>query len=313
MAITKRQLMERVNYLGGSDCSAIMGLSHWQTPLGVFMAKVFPDHDDSENRIGGKNEAAYWGNKLEDKVAEAFAEETGKKVYRVKETLIHPYYDFIRANIDRRVIGEDAILECKTASSFKAKEWEGEEIPIEYILQVQHYLAVTGKDKAYFACLIGGQKFVWKEIQRDDDLIKAIIAAEVNFWNNFVLTKEPPMVTGSERDSDLLERLYPDARPESSISLPIGYEEMITIREELQEKAKEVETKIMEIENRIMAELKDNEAGQAGKYLVTWKNQTRTSVDSKKLKELHPGIFQAIQRVNTFRALRFKEINQEVK
>jgi len=33
------------------------------------------------------------------------------------------------ANVDRLVVGEKIGLECKTASEYLKKEWEGEEIP----------------------------------------------------------------------------------------------------------------------------------------------------------------------------------------
>lgn len=311
MVVTTKQLTERANYLGGSDAAGILGLSKWKTPLQVFMAKIYPNHDESENRIGGKNEPSYWGNKLEDKVAEAFTEVTGKKVNRVKETLIHPEYDFIRANLDRRVVGEDAILECKTAHFLKNKEWENEEIPTEYILQVMHYLAVTGKAVGYIAVLIGGSKFVWKQIDRDEELIKQIIDAEVNFWNNFVISKVPPMVTGSERDSELLARLYPEANPSTSIQLPENHIELIEKRAALKKLINDTETQITEIENLIKAELKDNETGSIGKYLVTWKNQSRTGVDSKKLKEEYPDIFLNCQKTSNFRVMNFREIKEK--
>jgi putative phage-type endonuclease len=309
--ITEAQIQERVNYLGGSDAAAILGLSRWQTPLGIFMAKVFPDRDDSENRIGGKNEAAYWGNKLEDKVAEAFADETGKKVYRVKETLIHPDHDFIRANIDRRVVGEDAILECKTCSAYKSKEWEGEDIPIEYILQVMHYLAVSGKNKGYLAVLIGGQKFVMKEIDRDEEMVRNLIDKEVEFWNEHIQRKEPPTVTGAERDGDLLLRLYPEATPQSSIELPGDYEASISRRAELIKSGDDLDEKIVEIENRIKAQLGNSEAARAGKYIVTWKNQSRVSIDGKTLKDKYPDIFQKVQKSNDFRVLRIAEAKEK--
>ena len=57
------------------------------------------------------------------------------------------------ANIDRRVVGENAVLECKTANQFLAKEWEGEEIPASYLVQVQHYLEVTGAEKGYISSI----------------------------------------------------------------------------------------------------------------------------------------------------------------
>lgn len=307
MVVTSEMLKERVGYLGGSDASGILGLSRWKTPLQVFMSKVYPNHDESETCIGGKNEAAYWGNKLEDKVAEAFTEKTGKKVYRVNETLIHPEHDFIRANIDRRVVGEDAVLECKTASAYKAQEWAGEDIPAEYILQVMHYLAVTGKDKAYIAVLIGGQKFIWKEVQRDEALIKQILDAEISFWNDFVLTKTPPMVTGSERDGDLLNRLYTDSEPEKTVIFPDEFDTLLKTRDEYLQKVEDLEKSLTYIDNRLKETLKEAEAGTIGNYVVTWKGQSRTSVDAKVLKETYPEAFEKCQKTSSFRVLRIKE------
>lgn len=307
MAITEQQIEERANYLGGSDAAGILGLSRWKTPLQVFMAKVHPARDDSESRIGGKNEPAYWGNKLEDKVCEAFTEVTGKKVYRVNETLIHPDYPFIRANIDRRVVGEDAGFEAKTASAYKAKEWADEEMPAEYIIQCQHYLAVTGKAYWYLACLIGGQKFIWKSIPRDEELIKQIIEAEVAFWNDFVLKKQPPMVTGREQDSHLLERLYPEAIIGTEAILPEPMAETLKERAEIISTIKEREERLTLIENEVKAGMKDAETARAGQFLISWKNQSRTGIDSKALKERYPDIFEAVQKPSTFRVLRIKE------
>lgn len=87
------------------------------------------------------------------------------------------------ANIDRKIVGQNAILECKTANQYLLKEWEDEEIPASYLLQVQHYLAVTGADRGYIAVLVGGQKFIWKEVPRDEELIEMIIQLEKDFWS----------------------------------------------------------------------------------------------------------------------------------
>lgn len=43
-------------------------------------------------------------------------------------------------------------------------------------MQVQHYLAVCGMNKAYIAALIGGNKFVFTTIYRDDSLIEELTA-----------------------------------------------------------------------------------------------------------------------------------------
>jgi len=304
MVITKEQLHERANYLGGSDSAAILGLSKWKTPLMVFMAKVFPNPDNTENTIGGKNEAAYWGSELEDIVAKNFQKLTGKRVQRVNKTLVHPQHKFICANLDRTIVGEDALLEVKTCSAYKAEEWEGDNIPMEYVVQVQHYLAVTGEAGAYFACLIGGQRFVWKYVPRDEELIKTIIDALVDFWTRFVIPKTPPVATGADRDTDLLGQMYPVAGEGTSITLPDVDEVLLDQMKELEDQIDLKKERVDEIKNQIRQEMQDNETALAGKYIVTWKNQSRTSIDSKALKEKFPAIYETVARTTTSRAFR---------
>jgi len=311
LVITKEQLKERMGYLGGSDAAAILGLSRWGTPLQVYMAKVFPNRDDSETKIGGKNEAARWGLLMEDVIAQAWMEDTGKKLYRVNETLIHPDYDFVRANIDRRVVGENVPWEGKNTSAYKKAEWQGnDDIPQEALIQGQHYLSVFDADKIYYGCCVGGNKLVKAEIGRDEELIKTIIDAEVHFWNEFVLKKQPPPVTGSERDGQLLARLYPDAS-NNSIVLPDEFLDLIQQRQVKRAAIKEMQTLVDEIENKIKAKIGENKGGVIGNFSVTWANQTRTSVDTKALKEKHPDIFQSVQKTNSFRVLRIAEIKKE--
>jgi putative phage-type endonuclease len=304
MVITKEQLQERANYMGGSDAAAIMGLSKWKTPLMVYMAKVYPNPDNSENCIGGKNEAAYWGEELEDIVAKNFSKVTGKKVQRVNKTLVHPDYPFICANLDRTIVKEEALLEIKPASAYKGDEWEDDDIPMEYVIQVMEYLAITGDQGGYIACLLGGQKFVWKYIPRDEELIKQIIDAMVSFWNTYIIPKTPPVATGSERDEDMLKRLYPDAEKGSEIELPDTYEVMIDQMKELEADVKIKDERITEVKNQIKQLMAENEAAKAGKYLVTWKNQVQTGFDKKGLKEKHPAIYESFETKGTIRVLR---------
>lgn len=141
--LTKEQIANRVNFIGASDCSGVLGLSHWESPLSIwgYKTKLLEPPDLSDVL------AVELGNELEDFVARRFEKETGKKVERVDETLFHPKFTFIGANLDRIVVGEDAVLECKTTSAWKEKDWVDEEIPQEYILQVLHQLAVSGKKK----------------------------------------------------------------------------------------------------------------------------------------------------------------------
>lgn len=206
--LTATQLKERQGYIGGSDAAGVLGLSRWATPLGIWAEKTGQYVQEVDSL------AAKLGQKLEQAVADLFMEETGKKVHKVNETKYHAKYPFLACNIDRRVVGENAILECKTASAWKAKEWDGEEIPREYILQVMHMLAVTGAQCAYIAVLIGNQDFKWKTIWRDEKALADMVKKEVAFWNDFVVPKVMPAVV-SWKDKDPLNGLFPVATDET--------------------------------------------------------------------------------------------------
>ena len=113
------------------------------------------------------------------------------------------------ANLDYAVVGADdvQILECKTAGEFGSRLWR-DGVP-EYVqCQVQHQLAVTGKQVADVCVLICGQEIRIHRIERDDALIAKLIELERQFWH-YVLTDRPPPADGSESAAKALQALYP--------------------------------------------------------------------------------------------------------
>ena len=141
----------------------------------------------------------YWGNILEPIVAAHYTKHSGHKVRRINAVLQHPDKDksWMLANLDYAVVGADdvQILECKTAGEFGSRLWR-DGVP-EYVqCQVQHQLAVTGKQVADVCVLICGQEIRIHRIERDDALI-ALIELERQFWH-YVLTDRPPPADGSE-------------------------------------------------------------------------------------------------------------------
>ena len=65
------------------------------------------------------NEAMREGRDLEEYVARRFMEETGKKVRRANAMFYDEEKPFMLADVDRMIVGENAGLECKTASPFQ--------------------------------------------------------------------------------------------------------------------------------------------------------------------------------------------------
>lgn len=153
--ITREEWLEyRRTGLGGSDAAVVMGLTPYRSKIELWADKTgrMPETED--------NEAMRTGRDLEQYVAERFCEAAGKKVRRRNYIFQHDEYDFITANVDREIIGENAGLECKTTSAFAKADFDSGEIPLYYYCQCCHYMNVMGYDRMYLAVLIGGQRSV---------------------------------------------------------------------------------------------------------------------------------------------------------
>ncbi|MCC2491667.1 YqaJ viral recombinase family nuclease, partial [Bacillus cereus] len=227
----------------------------------------------------------------EEIVAEEFSKRTNLQVRTCNAILQHPEYPWMLANVDRLVVGEKVGLECKTASEYLKKEWEGEEIPASYLLQCQHYMAVTGYKAWWIAVLIGGNKFIYKKIERDEEIIQYLIEIEKDFWLNHVEKGIPPMFDGSEASSTLLKEMYPDSVEDSEIELGNEVELLIEARDQVDKEIKALEEQKAEYENKIKAKLGTNEVGKTENYKVSWKTQVSNRIDSKRLKEEQPELY----------------------
>jgi putative phage-type endonuclease len=211
--ITKDEWLDwRRKGLGGSDVAAICGMSRYKSPMEVYLDKLgeIPPLEDNPKMKAGRI--------LEPIIADWFAEDTGYKVQRQNWMFQHKDHPFMLANIDRWLPGLNAGLECKNTAEYCRSDWEGTQAPTEYILQCNHYMAVTGAERWFIAVLIGGWDFQWKVIERDDSLIQNLITVESDFWNDNVLAKIPPAF--SHQDTDYLKETYKDSIADSSLDLP---------------------------------------------------------------------------------------------
>lgn len=284
-------LMVRNLGLGGSDAGIVLGLSKWKSPFQLWLEKTGQvEAEDISDR-----EYVYWGTVLEQAVADRFCELTGKKVRKqgLLQNVEHPW---MLASVDRIVIGENAILECKTANGFAEKDWQEDKLPNTYYCQLQHYMAVGGYDKAYIACLIGGNHFVWKEVERNEDDIKALIEIEEKFWTK-VLTKTMPDVDGSDSCTEALKEKFSGGNLEA-IELDAAASAQIARYFILKEQADSIKTQMDTIRNGLCVSLGDNEYGYSDDHKVSWKVQAgRKSLDTKALEKDHPAIYEKYLKV----------------
>ena len=288
----KAWLKMRTLGIGGSDASIIAGMNRWKSPFQLWQEKtgqVEPEELDD-------NEYIYWGRVLEQAVADRFSELTGKQVHK-QGMLQNKDYPWMLANVDRMIVGENAGLECKTTNSFAGKQWDGDNLPDAYYLQCQHYMMATGMEKWYIACLIGGNHFVWKPVERNEEDIQALFNLEKEFWEINVQKGVMPDVDGTDSCTQALRERFPGGNVEE-IELPSEAEQILKDLDMYQESEKQSKEKIAELKNRLALMLGDHEAGFCGDRLITWKTQKgRVTVDSKALKKEIPEIFDRYSKV----------------
>lgn len=287
--------------IGGSDAAVVCGISRYKTPVELWMEKTgqLPPQEAGE--------AAYWGTQLEGLVRAEFTKRTGIEVTRVNQMLQSETHPFMLANLDGVCTHPDYGLcgfEAKTASAYKAGEWEGA-IPDEYQLQIQHYMAVTGYAGFYIAVLIGGNTFRWRFVERDEELISLLTELEADFWAH-VEQELPPPLDGSDASTKFLADRFPGSAPHSRIALPDAAAGLIRQYDAACERLKAITEQKQEAENLLKEMLGDSETGTAGDRIVTWKSVVQERLDSRTLKAEHPMLYQKYVNKTSYRRFSIK-------
>lgn len=291
----------RKDYIGGSDIATILNMNPFRSSLSLYLEKTGFATEEIE-----ENEAMYWGTTLEEVVAQEFAKRTGKKVRRSGFIYHSKEQPFAMANIDRMIVGEKSFLECKTTSQYNASKWENDEIPANYILQCQWYMYILGFEYCYVAVLIGGRHFIWKQLNRDQELIDMMVDAACDFWNNNVLAEVPPMIDGSSSATELLKRLYPQGNDGSTCELNEGAEYQIQKYLEAKEMISQWEQQKNEAENILKSTMGLFERGISKDHTVSWKTTVSNRVDTKQLKAKFPDVYQQVINATTSRRFTIK-------
>ena len=255
-------LQYRTQGIGGSDVSVIAGINPYRSVYQLWLEKtgqITPEETE--------NEYTQFGTLLEPIVRKVFTQKTGIKVRKKNMLLQSEEYPFMLANLDGviRIYDEFCLFEAKTASAYKSDEWKNG-IPQEYLLQIQHYMAVTGAIRtSYIAVIIGGNHFEYRIIERDDKMIADIIAMEKQFWEVNVIGKTVIL------PSEIILMCEKYSLISDSIDKLSTEKEMVC--------------------NRIKNSLKENEIGVAGDYKISWKQINSTRFNQTKFKAENPELY----------------------
>lgn len=197
-------LAARRRGIGGSDIATLIGFNTMSSPFELWLDKTgqLPLVDE-------QSEDAEMGTLLEPVVRDRFA-----RIHRLTVTPAGMWrsvrWPWMLANPDG-FCSDGTGYEGKTTTVFKAHEWADGQVSDRAELQAQWCMAVTGLPGWWVACLIGGQRNVYRHVGRDEDLIGQLVDLSGRWWSTHVEGGTEPAADGSAACTEILKERYPTA------------------------------------------------------------------------------------------------------
>lgn len=291
--------------IGGSDIGAILGLSKWASPWSVWAEKcgLTDGQDETDEMTAGR-----W---LELAIAPWFTERTGLHIVHAQARVHRTERPWQRVTIDgaaadgpnlERLADALGVVEIKTGE--RGNDWD--EIPPIYQAQAQWQMATTDLPHCWIPMLHGRRLTIY-ELRRDQADIDFMIDAAGRFWNDHVLAGVPPEVDGSDATLAALAQVWPGHVPGSSVNI----DHLADVVAEL-DAAKAAEKAAAErasaAKARIVEAMEDAETGLIdGQPALTLKAQTRTAIDTARLRQAMPDVYDELATTTRYRVLRPKK------
>ncbi len=295
---------------GGSELPAVLNLPDWEygsTVSAVAARAGLVPEEEPDEKTAMRFAFGHWNEQF---VADEFCRRSGFEVHRENCIWTNDDYPHMFATIDRKITGQDAGLECKTAHALTSKKFKGGDFPANYYVQAVGYLAVTGYVTWYVAVLVGNDEFHIYALTRsrvfekpdwcesaclvDDGELRALREKTDEAWG-YVLRRElPPVTDGKACTTRVLNALGLSAAKTRSASRVADLSCVAAALTALKGKKKvkkQLEAEIAKIENTVRAALvaADADTGRWGDIKVTYKPQARRSPRAKSRAKDHFG------------------------
>lgn len=176
----------RSTTVGASEVAYLLAASRWGNARDLWRWKT-------GRAVREPSEAMSWGSRLEPVILAALRDEG---------LAIEPWQTWLRDSVEPRLSatpdawyfdesGELVIVETKVTAQ---RPWGGP--PLDYQLQVQAQLAVTGAAHGTLVVLHGGTALRMYPVPRHDGAIARIRCAVGEFWGYVERDEEPPETMG---------------------------------------------------------------------------------------------------------------------
>jgi predicted phage-related endonuclease len=198
MSGPRTKLLDRRNFIGGSDARIIMGddekalVRLWQEKRG----EAAPE-DLSRNLI------VQLGVATETLNRHWYEINTGQVITDIQKQVKHPTIRWLAATPDGRIQSSGAVFESKFMLPWYFSEASAVE---KHMPQLQHNMWVVAARSAVLSVITGGGKWVEIKVHADPLYQHLIITAERKFWR-CVESGEPPRLFGLEPPKPRIEAI----------------------------------------------------------------------------------------------------------
>lgn len=248
----------RRTYLGGTDIAKIVGASPYGGAYDVFLSKTGQDPFQG-------NAATRVGQYLEPAVAQMYADAMGRELGQTTHVM-HPEFPFLGGNPDYLTDDPNLGLEIKTAAEDRlyAVDANGnriwgdagsDEVPLEYLVQCQWYMGLTGRQRWDLAAFFLGarREFRVYHLKFDAELYALLVQKGVDFWKDHMETGIAPDMDALPSElvrAHLMRRAQAGAKVVQATgtleTLALAYWEASEGRKKAEEREAEIKAQLME-------------------------------------------------------------------
>lgn len=295
----------RKHGLGGSDIAALLGLSKWASPWSLWAEKTgaIGEQNENDEMVGGR-----W---LELAITPWFTARTGLHVVYQQARCHRPDRPWQRCTIDGvatdtphldDITNALGVVEIKTGE--RGPDWT--DIPAYYQAQAQWQMATLDLHHTWIPMLHGRRLTIY-ELARDQADIDFMVEEAERFWFDHVVAGTPPPVDGSDATLDALGQMWPhhiDGRTADLDHIADALDDL----EQAKADTKAAQTREKHAKARIVEAMGPAEIGLVdGRPALTLREQSRTDIDTKRLRQAMPDVFDELSTSTSFRVLRPKK------
>lgn len=248
---TDEWLRARDGGVGASEAAVASGVSEYETPRELYHRKrgELPPKEQTE--------AMRRGHLLEPIIVSEFSRVTGLQIQQYPMGLMqHQDHPIVLATPDAQIT-EKAGLECKSTNWRLAKRLgqEGtEDVPNEWLCQVQQQMAVTGWERVHVAVWIDRDNFKTFCVERNQTAIELLIKYDLELWAR-IEAGDPPPHEWTADSRDLMRALYREVHSDSVIRLDERQADLWARRCEFRQEAGRMYKRADALEAEFLAEI----------------------------------------------------------